>query len=184
MLMPSSEHTPPSAAMTSTGQNFYPTCNARAAAIETSVHQFSPLQPRASKPNRAALQKVSQPAQFGDDDRVRRATSASIAPLDGLEALRAAAQQQAIREVQSEKQLAGRIWKTERPNQPALSHADPLAPLRERDQIALSSWFDRDDMLDVETDVDRCLLVLLPAPCWEDDPDEFWQEIEFLQDLI
>lgn len=49
-----------------------------------------------------------------------------------------------------------------------MDHAAPLSPLRDRDLIALSEFFDRDDLSNLEQDVKRHLLRLFPEPCWED----------------
>ncbi|MCY7323277.1 MAG: hypothetical protein LH660_16110 [Phormidesmis sp. CAN_BIN36] len=47
-------------------------------------------------------------------------------------------------------------------------HAAPLSPLRDRDLVALGEFFDRDDLPNLEQDVNRHLLRLFPEPCWED----------------
>ncbi|PSB19774.1 hypothetical protein C7B65_10420 [Phormidesmis priestleyi ULC007] len=61
---------------------------------------------------------------------------------------------------------------------PAYSdHAAPLSPLRDRDLVALDEFFDRDDLLDLEQDVNRHLLRLFPEPCWED-------ALSFLKDYL
>ena len=49
-----------------------------------------------------------------------------------------------------------------------IDHAAPLSPLRDRDLVALSEFFDRDDLPNLEQDVNRHLLRLFPEPCWED----------------
>lgn len=59
---------------------------------------------------------------------------------------------------------------------PLADHAAPLAPLRDRDQQALSDFFQRDDMREIEADVTQMLLQLWPEPCWEDDPFAFLQD--------
>jgi len=56
------------------------------------------------------------------------------------------------------------------------SYAAPLAPMRERDLMALGGLFEREDIHDVETDIIRNLLTRWPEPCWDDDPFEFLQE--------
>ena len=56
------------------------------------------------------------------------------------------------------------------------SYAAPLSPLRDRDLKTLSSFFEREDMHDIETDVIRNLLSRWPEPCWEDDPFDFLRE--------
>lgn len=58
----------------------------------------------------------------------------------------------------------------------AASYAAPASPLKERDIRALTDFFGQDTMAEIEADVDRQLMRLLPAPCWEDDPFEFLQE--------
>ncbi len=55
-------------------------------------------------------------------------------------------------------------------------YADPLEPLRERDLFSLANLFQREDIGDIEVDLNQMLLRLLPAPCWEEDPFEFLQE--------
>lgn len=49
-----------------------------------------------------------------------------------------------------------------------IDHAAPLSPLRDRDLVALGEFFDRDDLSNLEQDVNRHLLRLFPEPCWED----------------
>lgn len=55
-------------------------------------------------------------------------------------------------------------------------YADPLAPLKERDLLSLTTLFQRDDMYDIEVDLNQMLLRLLPEPCWEEDPFEFLRD--------
>jgi hypothetical protein len=57
-----------------------------------------------------------------------------------------------------------------------LSYADPLSPLRERDEKALVGLFQEGNMVAIEADISHCLLQLLPEPCWEDNPLEFLRE--------
>lgn len=45
-----------------------------------------------------------------------------------------------------------------------------LAPLRDRDLKALEDWFAVKNLDEIEADVLANLAMLLPAPCWEDDP--------------
>jgi hypothetical protein len=184
--MTSSEDSGSPAVPPTAGHNAHLGHNTRDAETAVPVYQSLPskLLNRVPKTNRTALRTLSHAAQFGYGYHPQPAGLPSIAPLDGLEALRAAAQQQAARESQSEKRSTGRNWTTALPSHFEWAHADPLAPLRERDLLALADWFERDDMLEVEADVDRCLLVLWPAPCWEDDPSEFWQELELLQEFL
>jgi hypothetical protein len=50
-------------------------------------------------------------------------------------------------------------------------HADPISPLRDRDIAELSGLFDRDDILDLEQNVNHCLIRLFPEPFWEENED-------------
>lgn len=47
--------------------------------------------------------------------------------------------------------------------------AAPIAPLRDRDMLELTSWFAREDMPDVEEDINKTLIHLFPEPCWDED---------------
>jgi hypothetical protein len=85
--------------------------------------------------------------------------------LDGLEALRQAANQR--------EPLRARDRTPSSSFADIPLHAAPLSPLRDRDIEVLADWFESELMPEIEADVDRCLLVLWPAPCWEDDPLEF-----------
>jgi hypothetical protein len=51
-----------------------------------------------------------------------------------------------------------------------------LNSLRERDWEALTSLFDRDDSDEIEEEIKRKLVWLVPEPCWEDNPFEFLRE--------
>jgi hypothetical protein len=98
-------------------------------------------------------------------------------PSAELQALRQAAQLAQQRQ-QAEAVLTPKssLWK-ERAE--AVGHyAEPLSPLRDRDLKALADWFQRDDILQIETDISRILLCLLPEPCWEDN----W--FDFLHDFL
>lgn len=55
-------------------------------------------------------------------------------------------------------------------------HAAPLSPMRDRDVTELSDLFDRDDMHDLEQDVNHHLIRLFPEPCWEENGLAFLQE--------
>lgn len=55
-------------------------------------------------------------------------------------------------------------------------HAQPLMPLKQRDWKALALLFDREDSDEIEADVDYNLGLIVPEPCWEDDPFEFLSE--------
>ena len=52
-------------------------------------------------------------------------------------------------------------------------YAEPIAPLRDRDEIALTEIFTTDQIEDALNDVQDRLSHLYPEPCWEDDPYEF-----------
>ena len=52
-------------------------------------------------------------------------------------------------------------------------HADPLAPLRPRDEQALEEFFDDSQLDEMIADVQFRLRQLCPEPCWEDDPFDF-----------
>ncbi|MGV0024054.1 hypothetical protein [Phormidesmis priestleyi] len=58
-------------------------------------------------------------------------------------------------------------------------HADPISPLRDRDIAELAGLFDRDDILDLEQNVNHCLIRLFPEPCWEED-----DELSFLKEHL
>ncbi|MCY7407194.1 MAG: hypothetical protein LH631_07400 [Alkalinema sp. CAN_BIN05] len=47
--------------------------------------------------------------------------------------------------------------------------ADPITPLRDRDVLELMGWFAREDMPDVEEDINKTLVYLFPEPCWDED---------------
>jgi len=52
-------------------------------------------------------------------------------------------------------------------------YAEPLAPLRDRDETALTDIFTADHLEDAITDIQDRLNHLYPEPCWEDDPYDF-----------
>lgn len=52
-------------------------------------------------------------------------------------------------------------------------HAEPLAPLRQRDEQALEELFDDSQVEEMMTDIHLRLKQLCPEPCWEDDPFDF-----------
>lgn len=58
----------------------------------------------------------------------------------------------------------------------SIFHADPLAPLRQRDEQALEEIFDDAQMEEVFVDVCDRLKQLYPEPCWDEDPFEFLQD--------
>lgn len=55
----------------------------------------------------------------------------------------------------------------------SVEHASPIAPLRQRDRVALEAMFDRPDLPAISLDIHRSLARLYPEPCWEDEPYEF-----------
>ncbi len=95
---------------------------------------------------------------------------------DGLEALQQAAQRGEL-----QKQRSGwKQWDTIAPasGYEFLNYADPLSPLKARDEEALMALFQGGNMAEIEADISHCLLQLLPEPCWEEDP------LEFLKDFL
>ena len=95
---------------------------------------------------------------------------------EGLHALQRVAERGELR-----KQRSGwQRWDTLTPaaGYVCFNYADPLSPLKERDETALMELFQADFMETIEADISHCLLQLLPEPCWEDDP------LEFLQDFL
>lgn len=63
-------------------------------------------------------------------------------------------------------------------NSPTISegYAPPLAPLKDRDLIALTALFDRDDSEEIDAEVSSKLRLMVPEPVWEEDPYEFLRE--------
>jgi hypothetical protein len=57
-----------------------------------------------------------------------------------------------------------------------LGYAAILMPLNERDTKALLALFEREDIEQIEAEIDRNLFWLTPAPCWEDNPFDFLSE--------
>ncbi|MDZ7958122.1 MAG: hypothetical protein RMY34_09495 [Aulosira sp. DedQUE10] len=55
-------------------------------------------------------------------------------------------------------------------------YAPAIASLEERDWTAMSELFDREDSDDIEADILKSLLFMIPEPCWGDDPFEFLSE--------
>ncbi len=55
-------------------------------------------------------------------------------------------------------------------------YAIPLTALRERDWKVLAELFDRGDSDEIEADINSNLLLMIPEPCWEDDPFDFLRE--------
>ena len=56
---------------------------------------------------------------------------------------------------------------------PLTFHAEPLAPLRQRDEQALEDMFDDSHIEDIVSDICSRLKQLCPEPCWEDDSFDF-----------
>lgn len=61
-----------------------------------------------------------------------------------------------------------------------LTNAPPLMPLNDRDLKVLETFFKRNGIKEIETDVIRSLGLLQPEPCWDDDP----MEIKFLKEYL
>ncbi len=55
-------------------------------------------------------------------------------------------------------------------------YAPVFTSLKERDWKALLEMFDRDDIDEVEADINVNLQLMIPEPCWEDDPFDFLRE--------
>jgi hypothetical protein len=64
------------------------------------------------------------------------------------------------------------------PSTSAWDHASPLEAIHDRDINEMGGWFERDDMIDVEDDIQRLLVMLFPEPAWD---DEAWS---FLRDYL
>ena len=57
---------------------------------------------------------------------------------------------------------------------PLTFHAEPLAPLRQRDELALEEVFgDAYQIDEIIDDICGRLRQLCPEPCWEDEPFDF-----------
>ncbi|MEM7062799.1 MAG: hypothetical protein AAF572_06515 [Cyanobacteria bacterium P01_B01_bin.77] len=52
-------------------------------------------------------------------------------------------------------------------------HAEPLAPLRQRDEQALDEIFEDTQIEAMIADICNRLKQLYPEPCWDDDPFDF-----------
>jgi len=129
---------------------------------------------RSGRANRVVgLRSIPPALQTGVEYHRPTAIAEPSLPLDGLEALKRLAKGREQQAEQARRDL-GRSFVPSSGD--ALSHAAPLAPLRDRDTDALASWFGRDDMGAIEADIAHCLLVLWPAPCWEDNPFDFLEE--------
>ncbi|MBD2357924.1 hypothetical protein H6G41_25485 [Tolypothrix sp. FACHB-123] len=55
-------------------------------------------------------------------------------------------------------------------------YAPALRSLEERDWKAMTELFDREDSDEIEADIRNSLLLMIPEPCWEDDPFDFLSE--------
>ena len=55
-------------------------------------------------------------------------------------------------------------------------YAPSLTSLRQRDWNALIELFDREDGDEVESDINSNLHLMMPEPCWGDDPFDFLRE--------
>lgn len=98
--------------------------------------------------------------------------SSSLAELAALQEAANLGEQQKLRDSTFCKEGSGLPLTPER-----IGHyADPLSPLKERDLLSLAHLFQREDMYDIEVDMNQMLLRLLPEPCWEEDPFEFLRE--------
>jgi hypothetical protein len=64
------------------------------------------------------------------------------------------------------------------PSTAGWDHASPLEAIHDRDINEMGGWFERDDMVDVEDDIQRLLVMLFPEPAWD---DEAWS---FLRDYL
>jgi hypothetical protein len=62
---------------------------------------------------------------------------------------------------------------------PIYDHAAPISPLRDRDIAELSGLFDREDILELEQNVNHHLIRLFPEPCWEEE-----NELSFLKEHL
>ncbi len=65
---------------------------------------------------------------------------------------------------------------------PLTFHADPLMPLRQRDQHALDEVFNDIQVEEVLADIYLRLKQLYPEPCWEDNP--FDNPFDFLKEYM
>ncbi|MBF2005784.1 MAG: hypothetical protein IGS49_10050 [Chlorogloeopsis fritschii C42_A2020_084] len=55
-------------------------------------------------------------------------------------------------------------------------HSCLLIPFKERDWKALTEMFDKQDVDQIETDINTILGLIVPEPSWEEDPFDFLQE--------
>ena len=56
------------------------------------------------------------------------------------------------------------------------AYAPPLMPLKDRDWKILVQLFDRADSEEIADNINSKLLMMMPEPCWEDDPFDFLVE--------
>jgi hypothetical protein len=56
------------------------------------------------------------------------------------------------------------------------AYAPPLMPLKERDWKILVQLFDREDSEEIAENINSKLLMMVPEPCWEDNPFDFLYE--------
>jgi hypothetical protein len=56
------------------------------------------------------------------------------------------------------------------------NHAAPLAPLKDRDWLALMILFDRQDSDEIEAEVISKLSWMVPEPSWDEDPFDFLRD--------
>jgi hypothetical protein len=61
-------------------------------------------------------------------------------------------------------------------NYEGYNHAAPLAPLKDRDWLALIILFDRQDGDEIEAEVMSKLSWMVPEPSWDEDPFDFLGE--------
>lgn len=135
---------------------------ANQAAILAQAAELAGITEKADQPlrTRQRFHRVPQLANSQGSPVIQTVSPAA----EGLAALKQAAEQAAQR----------------RPQRQPISyqefHAAPLSPLRERDLEAMNLFFQREDMAQIEAEVNQVLLHLLPAPCWEEDALEFLRE--------
>ncbi|BAY93292.1 MULTISPECIES: hypothetical protein [unclassified Tolypothrix] len=55
-------------------------------------------------------------------------------------------------------------------------YAPAITSLEERDWKAMTELFDREDSEEIEADIMKSLLFMIPEPCWGDDPFDFLRE--------
>lgn len=136
--------------------------DANKAAILAQAAALAGMKAKTDQPlrTRQRLHQVSQLANSQGSPVIQTVSPAA----DGLAALKQAAEQAAQRRPQTQ------------PISYQELHAAPLSPLRERDLEAMNLFFQREDMPQIEAEVNHLLLRLLPAPCWEEDALEFLRE--------